>query len=665
MRLLKYYMAALCMASGLFLSSCNDDFMQQDPIQELAEGSFLKNEGDLPLYLNQLYDKYITGHQRGWAYDDVAPFGGDVKGSPIIYKDMFSDNAVRTGSIPSRLKETYIVPQGGSSEGWNWDNLKRVNYFLRNYRMAEGSVQKPEDLNKWAAEAYFFKAWDYYQKVVAFGEVPWFVTDLNVDSEELYAPRTPRAEVMDSIMKCINYAVTHIQDPEKANPNGRINKDMANFLKARIALFEGTYRKYHTELNLQATANDFLRECVTACEAILETGRYSLYNTGTDPYWTMFTFKNTPTADGNKEAILARVYDGSKIGHCTLRYYEQNNAGAAGRYSKGATRSLIDEYLCVDGRPIYTGGTEGAYEANPNFKGYDGLWSELDNRDPRLRQTVVRPGEFLSITQSGAGEMDVWKYGINYPAIGYNYHTPIGSTVTGYMFCKHWMCDRTEFDATTNGQQTGVMFRLGEVLLMLAEAKAELGEIDNAILDKTINALRLRAGFDFEAHPNSRLTMQNIPADPRLDKIYAEKLDYSVPPIIREIRRERRVEMAMEGLRYEDLMRWKAGKLFTVPLRGMKFTEEKQKMYDGTHATLPKEMPAPGTTPAWTAKKATVGTEVFLDEEGFIIPYPRDPNIRDGILPWNDKRYYWPIPYDQLTLNKNLTQSPGWDDIDR
>lgn len=650
------YIAIICVAGSVLFSSCNDDFMQQNPRTELAEGSFLTNEGDLPLYLNQLYPKYIVGHGSGWAQERPIPFY-DVMGSHIIYSDLFSDNMVKSGGAFSRLTEGYKVPSSGSSEGWSWGNLRTINYFLRNYKQAEGSVKDPNALNKWAAEARFFKAWDYFEKVVIFGDVPWYENDLNIDSEELYAPRTPRKEVMDSVLSNINYAVKYMQTGKKAD--GRINKNMANFLKARICLFEGTFRKYHTSLELQGTYKDWLKECVTACEEIIASGDYSLYKSGTNPYWKMFTFKNNPSTDGNTEAILARVYDGDNLGHCTQRYFDQNNGGASGRFSKGATRGLVDEYLCIDGRPIYISGTEGSYVENPHFDGYDGLWTELENRDPRLTQTIARPGEYQTISVPGAGIMDQSKYGITYPSIGYNNNTAPGTTVTGYLICKHYMADKVEYDATTVGTQTGVEFRYGEVLLMLAEAKAELGELTNGDLDRTINALRERAGFDFVKYPNSKLALENVPADPRLDKIYAEKLDYPVSPILREIRRERRVELAFEGTRYYDLMRWKAGKLLTVPLRGMKFTPEKQAMYDGTHTKVTDP-------PTWTARQAVIGKDVWVDSDGFLIAYPRDSRLNaDGILPWSDKRYYWPIPFDQLELNKNLTQTPGWEDINR
>ena len=646
---IKYFVLSCITACLIALQpSCNDDFMQQDPIVELAEGTFLTDEGDLPYYLNQLYRRYIRGHWDGCADSRAYPFQ-DIVCSPIVYGDGFSDNMVKSGNAYSRLNETYRTPQSGNQEGWRWENLRLVNYFLRNYRQAAGSVADPAMLNKWAAEAYFFKAWDYYEKVMIFGDVPWYTFDMNTNSPELFAPRTPRAEVMDSVMWCINYAVEHIQD-NGANPIGRVNRDMALFLKARIALFEGTFRKYHTNLGLQGSANRFFDECISACEALMNPARYQLYNTGTDPYWRLFTFKQDPVTDGNREAVLARTYDGQKQGNAMQRYHDQNNSN---RISKGAPRGLIDEYLCDDGRPIYIGGTEGNYEVNPRFLGYDGLWTELRNRDPRLRQTISIPGEYATISEVGSGELNPSI--VFYPTIGYQDHTGRSTTVTGYMFHKHLMFDKDEYDAVTNGTQTAIEFRYAEVLLMLAEALFERnGNISNTDLDRTVNALRTRAGFNFTANPNARLTNENVPADPRLDKIYAEKLDYPVAPMLREIRRERRVELVMEGRRYEDLMRWKAGNLFTVPLRGIKLTSEKQALYNDAI-----------TTGAVRTQRARIGTEVWVDDEGFLIVYPRDVRVIEGVLPWSDHRYFWPLTFNELLLNENLTQTPGWEDIPR
>jgi len=667
MKRINIFIIIACIITGFIFSSCNDDFMQQDPIQELAEGAFLKNEGDLPLYLNQLYDSYIVGHQRGNAYDAVAPLA--IQGSKIIFADLASDNAVgftgAAGDCDTRLRGTFITPSSGTGTGWEWNKLRAVNYFLRHYHAAEGSVNDPAALNKWAAEAYFFKAMDYFDKLYIFGEVPWYTSDMNVDSEELYAPRTPRTELVDSIMKCIDFAVEHLPvNAAAGKATGRVNKDMANFLKARICLFEGSFRKYHTSLGLASTANSFFEAAAKAAEEIVNSGRYELYKVSgrSDHYWYMFRLNQNPAADNNKEAILARAYDGEKLGHATSRYFNMNRGNAAGRYSKGATKGLVDEYLCEDGRPIYIGGTEGSYEINPLFKGYDGEdWRELDNRDPRLTQTVVRPGEYITIFDRDAngGEIDRSKHGLKYPEITYNCPTAnqcptAGPSITGYLFIKHWTPAFVDNGTTTMSRQTALIYRLGEAMLIMAEAKAELGTLTNDDLDRTVNKLRERAGYDFNKYPNARLSLQNTPADPRLDKIYAEKLDYSVSPILREIRRERRIEMAMEGLRREDLVRWKAGKLMEVPLRGIKFTPEKQKLYDGTNTSKEKLAPA-----------AKLNIDVFIDGDGFIVAYPRTPNITNGTLKWDDRNYYWPIPLRELELNENLTQTPGWLDISR
>ena len=595
---MKKYILALGLVSMLI--GCNDDFMERYPLDNVTDENFWKTESDLKLYLNKLYPAYIKGHGDGWSQDKyITPL--PVTGSPLAYGDFYSDNCVRTGSEPKELAGLNKIPTGAGSGGWSWTNLRTINFFLQRYQRSELPAYK---LEQYAGEAYFFKALDYYKKVLFFGDVPWLTRDLNVDSEELYAPRNSRAEVMDSLLMCINKSVAGLPQKGKEE-SGRLNKDMANFLKARICLFEGTYRKYHKELNLDGTK--FLQECVTACKELL--GKYSLYtdNSG-ESYWKMFTaydFSN------NKEVILGRTYIENEFGHAFQRYYDQNNSN---RQSMGATRGFIDEYLCIDGRPIYVGGSEGNYEENPNFEGY-GMWRELENRDPRLTQTICRPGEHVTIYEGGIVSLD--ENGINYPKINYNTN---GSTVTGYRVIKHWMGDMEEQDRTTNGIQAAIEFRYGELLLMYAEAKYELeGTLSQADVDMTINALRERAGFDFVKYPTSKLVVGQEPADPRLDKIYAEKLDYPVSPLLREIRRERRVELCCETeIRHNDIRRWMIGdKTLNAKFYGM-----------NRQATTTQDF----------YKRSSYQNRVF------------------------DKKFYWfPIPQGDMDNNPNLVQSPGWD----
>jgi hypothetical protein len=257
--------------------------------------------------------------------------------------------------------------------------------------------------------------------------------------------------------------------------------------------------------------------------------------------------------------------------------------------------------------------------------------------------------------------MDSIANGIKYPEITYDCPTanqcPVGGpSVTGYQIVKHFTPAFVNNGSTTSGKQTAVIFRYGEVLLMLAESKAELyGTLSAADADRTIGELRRRVGF-------------NVPFDPtitdvRLDAVWAAA-GINITPLIREIRRERRVEMAMEGQRREDLVRWKAGKMIETPSRGMKFTAEKQRRYGGGKlAALPVATDSDYGTRYWYATQATLNSNVFVDADGFIIAYPKSANVTDGVVTWDDKYYFNPIPLQELTLNENLTQSPGWQGV--
>lgn len=657
---IKHILISLLAIGGITFSSCNDDFMQEDPKNDMSTGTFFTKESDFPLYLNGLYEKYIIGYMSEWGDGSTYPLA--VQSAPLIAWDKVSDNLVMSGNPNNRLDGTLKTPTSGEQTGWEWKKLRSVNYFLSNYQKVYPSIGGKDGeykIAKYIAEAKFFKAMDYYEKLLFVGEVPWLVTDLNVSSEELYtAKRTPRVELADSILACLDYAVENAIATTEAKPAGRINQDMANFLKARFCLFEGSFREYHTELGLQGTSRKFLEECVKACEALMNSGRYELYMGDENSYWKIFTFKGTTVP--HKEAILARTYDGDKLGHATQRYYETNTA----RGSIGATRNAIDEYLCEDGRPIYAGGSKGNYAKNELFKGYKGSeWGELDNRDPRLKQTIAKPGERNITTYKHSTGL----YGnyIYYPGATYTLsaYQDLGSTVTGYRVIKHWMGDLAEREAITHGSQTAIVFRYAEVLLMHAEAKAMLGTITQDDLDRTINKLRERAGFDFAKYPTAKLKITDSFKDPYLDDIYAEKLDYPVSPLLREIRRERRVEMFQEARRYEDLIRWKAGNLLTVPLRGMSM-KDRWSIYDGSREN---GLLNPATGMTEYAAKVTKGTNIFVDDtdEEFIIVYPKSAYVINGSMPWDDKRYYFPIPLQELELNPNLVQNPGWEDIKR
>ncbi|WP_288884241.1 RagB/SusD family nutrient uptake outer membrane protein [Pedobacter panaciterrae] len=580
--------------SCLLLFGCKKNLLDRYPLDQITDENYWKTENDLKLYANSLYPKYIVGFGTDFADGTVQPYGVNV--NTLVYGDVITDNAAPLTYSKVGTDEYIAYLSGGSgSGGWNFEGVRQLNFFIDNYKRAS----LPDNIaNKYLGEIYFFKAWDYFNKVKLFGDVSWIQHSLNINSPELFGARTPRAEVMDSVMVMLNRAIDYLPAKGTEETN-RLNKDMALFLKSRIGLFEGTYRKYHTELGLDPNA--FLRYSAEASEALLN--KYSLvqgdYNTVYNSLFATESYKSNP------EVIMWREYSAAvTYGAAFSRYFAQNL-----RHQFGATRSLVDEYLCADGLTIST---------SPLFKGKGSIQTEMENRDPRLTQTIANFGTYnlANTTIQGANNAPL----PNLPGMNGN------KCPTGYRLAKWFYNNPVDWERVTNGQQAAPVFRFAEVLLNYAEAKYELGEVNQLVIDQTINKLRDRVGMP-------HLTIGNEPADSRLDAIYQTYVGASIPPLLREIRRERRVEMAFENTRWDDLMRWKAGKLINVPVEGIKFVQS--------------QFPT-----------VVVNKDIYLSAEGYILPYFK--TIPAGRKFDETKGYLFPIPTEDLILNKNLVQNPNW-----
>lgn len=577
------------------LWGCNDDFMERYPLDQVSDENFWRTEQDLELYCNNFYPTYIKGFGSGWGTSSVSPYGYN---EAIAYGDVISDNgAPQSYSKVAANQYTGHVSGGSGSGGWSWSDIRELNYFLDNYQ--RGDIE-PVVRNVYAGEILFFKAWDYFKKVKTFGDVPWLTNVVQTNSPELYAPRTPRAEVMDSVLHILNKAINYLPAKGAEKPD-RLNKDVALHLKSRVCLYEGTYRKYHAELGLDGTK--FLQEAADAAAQLME-GSYSLYSTG-DPSNDYNALFATYSYDGNPEAILWKEYSADlTMGVAFSRYYAQNL-----RHRHGATRSLVDEFLCEDGLPI---------SQSPLFMGKDSIQRELRNRDPRLTQTIANFGTYnLQAGVQGANNAPK----PNIPGLNGN------KCPTGYRVAKWFLNDPADWDRVTNGMQAALVFRYAEVLLNYAEAKIELGEMDQAVLDETINLIRARVNMP-------PLMLGAVPNDPVMDGNYAEYCGYVPDPVLREIRRERRVELSFESFRWDDLMRWKAGRFLEIPVEGIKFVQS--------------QFPT-----------VVVDKDVFLSEEGYILPYYQ--TLPEGRQFDEEKQYLFPIPIEDLVLNPNLEQNPGWE----
>lgn len=580
----------------LLLTSCNNDFLERYPLDEISNETFWNTENDLAVYNNSLYHlaavddnnvPILMGHDDGF---ESQKFG-------IWYLDEFSDNIAPRHSRHTNFQQIrsgkHNVPStsGGDNQwfgykGWNF--LRAVNVGLDNYSKA-GISQ--DVIDKYAGEARLFRGWFYADKVQKFGDVTWVDHELGVESEELYASRTPREEVMANVLQDLNFACEKLPaDWGDGGGPGRLNRWAALLVKSRVCLFEGTWRKYHGGSN----AEMWLQEAAGAAKEIMDNGPYTLYVTG-DPAHDYNAIHRIPAdLTGVPEVMYWRRYQLGVFTNHVQNYHRS--------YNGGATKSMVEDYLCTDGLPI---------SLSPLYKGDAQIEDVFENRDPRLRQTILHPDDVLFY---GYGNNDTRPYPRVRGMEG-------GQTIeTGYHIIKVY--DNGPAYATYNTSATpAITMRFGEVLLNYAEAVAELGTITQADLDASINRLRDRVAMP-------HLEMDNVPVDPRYT-------GDGVSPLIVEIRRERRVELFMEGFRYDDLRRWKQGKKLEIPSLGIRWDAAAIERYP----------------------KATV---LFSEVDG--VPYIDVYKGTDWENPVFDesKHYLWPIPLSDLAQNPALGQNPGW-----
>jgi len=527
-----------------------------------------------------------------------------VPGAGIMSDDTQSDN-METLPYDKVIAGEYLVPSTGG--GWSWTYLRGVNYFLENYGKAEASS---EAKNHYVGVARLFRAWFYFDKVKRFGNVPWYSRTMNIDDEaQLYKTQDPRTLVMDSVMKDLDFASENIRVSKE--PRWTINRYVALSLKSRICLFEGTWRKYRG----LADADRFLTAAKDAAKKVMDEGGYSLYTTEKPDvdYLNLFSMSDAP----RNEVILAYEYS-------TTLNVKHAFSAESGAYGRGFTKEMVNSYLMKDGSP---------FTSVPGYatKTY---MEEFENRDPRLIQTVLNP------LYTRTDRTDASKRFSPIPKIP-------GGAPTGYLQVKFYQDDPIK-EVYGQSDNDAPVIRYAEVLLNYAEAMAELGAITQADLDITINKLRDRVGMKGPAH----LTM-----GVSLDPVLAAQYPGVSSALILEIRRERRVELAGEGFRYSDIMRWKAGALFAKKFYGIYFPGlgeydlTKDGKIDFAIVTAVPNPKIEGVT------YAVINKDIYLSNgnSGNIVPYPNQTKTFN-----ENKNYLFPIPTSELLLNKNLIQNPEW-----
>ncbi len=572
----KLKIAISLIALIIIFNACNDDFLDRTPLDQVGSTDFFKSPADLMTYVNQFYTRSMFPYFR--------EHGGDFG----------SDNAI-TNDIDPWLDGTMTLDD---ARNINFSNVRAINYFFDNYERVEEKADL-EEYQQYLGEAYFFRAMIYFSLLQQYGDIQWYTTTLGTQSPELYDPRTPRNVVADNIIATLDTASLYLTE-EKTDGCSRINKWIALLIQSRVALYEGSWEKYHNGTPFgvsNADPDKYFNKVIESTTAIMNSGLYGIYSTG-DPasdYHELYILRDYSS---NSEVMFWRKFD-NLLGKGEAVFRNQPNHQGEFPYDHSYTKELADSYLCTDGKPI---------SVSPLFQGYSSIQVEMQNRDPRLYQTIASPDVPWFIYENGT--MQTWGE-VVYDLLNTSaqYNSPAGYVNRkGYNPLKIYHVPQYE-------ETPAIIYKYDEVLLNYAEAKAELGSITQSDIDKTIKLLRDRVGM-----PN--LNLSSITVDP----------SWSFPdlsPIINEVRRERRVELAAENLRLFDLYRWAAMDELIVGKR-------------------PK---------GFLASQLTVNPYP-VDENGFLDPY-RD-KIPNGYGFDVNRDYLRPIPKDQLILNANLTQNPGW-----
>ncbi|MFB9056179.1 RagB/SusD family nutrient uptake outer membrane protein [Mariniflexile ostreae] len=607
--------------SGFFLVGC-EQYLDQDPQDSVTEAVYFKTAEQFENASNYFYTRL--------SYEDIEE--------------------------ASDLSGNYTTPDYGqgliapvdSDDIWK----KNYSYLRAPNQLIEKAVDfpgDPLDISAPVGTAYFFRAWHHFTLLQRFGGVPIVTRALDVSFEELYAPRNSRYEVIFQILSDLDVAIAKLPTANNVE-QGKISTEAAKAFKARVLLYEGTWDKYVGEatdgdgINSGAgsakpagypNTTAMLTEAKQLALEIINSGAYELWDQrsalGEDHLFYLFNLEEGSNPIGltkadNKEFIIQAVYDFS------FRNLNKNTS-----HAKPVTpsRELMDTYLCIDGLPV---------QHSPLFQGYDNMTDEFQNRDFRLKSFVKEPlkeywGRGNSIDGGGA------QYDKTFATSGVNFdyrYVPELSTISvgrniGYQGRK-FVSEQKNREGNS-ASPNWPLLRYAEVLLIYAEATVELGNgaISDADLDISINKIRERSGVA-----------------PLTNALIAPFTDLNM---LGEVRRERSIELFGENVRFDDLMRWGIAEdelNRTVSLTYIAGTE--YETADNPKNPSSKIYNPNGFPLGLTTSEISVSTYsgIATTKPGALI---LDIGANRN---WTKARYLSGIPIDEMKLNPELLQNPGW-----
>lgn len=580
--------AGLLLATAVSFSSC-DDFLTRDPQDTVTDvPSFWNNEENLRTSFLDYYTYFFPGYRSGWNRADNF--------AETNVADWTDDNAQEVATLFTKVAPTT------DADNWDFEKIRNMNLLLS--RIQSSSLGE-EAKNHWSGVARLFRAMEYAKLVQKFGDVPYYDAVVgSTDNEQLYRARDPRTTVMDKVNEDLAFACANIRVND-GTKGLTVNRAVAQGFASRIMLFEGTWQKYHA--NNTAKAAEYLKAAKDYAAALMQTNAYSIAP----------SYKSLTTSEdlaGNPEIIMYRSYVENVVMHSLMSFQNTEHEMSS------PSRSFVDAFLTKNGLPIHQAG-------NTDYKGKE-YAKEIQNRDPRLADNI---DEESGLRLNGVAAF--------YAASGYYANRYVNKD----------LINKPGGMSSTNTTDAPVM-KLNEVMLNYIEAAAELAELGQYTLtqadfDKTINAIR-----DRQSTQMPHLTLAGNALKVNGVEINDPDRDATVKPIIWEIRRERRVELAYEGLRFNDLRRW--GKLEYADMT------KNKKLNMGAwinKADYPENAEA--------LAKITLCDEngnIVTGNEGYIMPITEVAKMRVMA----DKDYLYPIPVDQITMYENhgfkLTQNPGW-----
>lgn len=622
MKKFKYIFGAFLLVGSV--ASCN--FLDREPMDFGDENAYYKTVDDLELAVNDFYQ--------------VLPKMEYLWGGPYE-DDNTSDN--QCGNWPNNLfyeGEKKTVQQANSE--WKFVNLRGINFFINKTKeqLDAGAITgTTEFINHYWGEGYFFRAYEHFRLLRNFGDAPILEQMLPDDEATLAqaSKRRPRNEVARFIIEDLKRAEELMM--ENAPAEGRLSKDAARLLRARVALYEATWEKYHANTafvpgnpkwvgastypdfqfkagSAEAEINYFLDEAIEAADLVAS------HRSLDDDYISMFN-RLTPFSS-NDEVILARYYQMGVLSHSASNYLGRTGGGT------GFTRALVNSFLMKNGLPIYADGS--------NYGGDTYMLDEMKDRDERLTSSVKIAGSDIETVPGPDGTLvnDTIYYYRPQLTLSGNEGSP-----TGYEL-KKWVSYEAGQQEQGQGTSATPIFRAAEAYLIYLEAYYERNGNLGGNCDRYWTELRRRAGVDTDY--NKTIAATDLSKENDL-AVCSKGIE--VDKTLYNIRRERRCELLGEGMRLDDLKRWRAlDKMRDYQVEGMNLWEEMYKMYDNG---VLNGVVSPSGVSNYIRPLQKSSTSVAYN--GYNFPKPH---------------YLEPIPISEFLLtvdgsgSSTLYQNPGW-----